>query len=234
MQNASMGPWNLVNMYSVIYRVKTRSTTVLSLNCQKLPAASFHNWQPLMYKEDYTRLGIPQNATTAEIKSAYFVKAKQLHPDAHSSDSEATQAEFFELNEAYKRLMYESKHGTGSFDKTDPRNDPRTMEYWEIRKRRQSPGEIKFEQDMENRARERERRVIRRAGIALVIGVFFGTIFPALFIGQNDYEGGFSHGCQCDRCQLKKLRQNTTMTHLTRSKDRDPTSNDSVHAEFHK
>eukprot|EP00090_Calanus_glacialis_P047562 TRINITY_DN9939_c0_g1_i1.p1 TRINITY_DN9939_c0_g1~~TRINITY_DN9939_c0_g1_i1.p1 ORF type:complete len:235 (-),score=60.78 TRINITY_DN9939_c0_g1_i1:96-800(-) len=234
MQNASMGPWNIISMSSVIYRVKSTSRSVLSLKCQKLTAASFHNCQPLLYKEDYTRLGIPQNATKDEIKSAYFVKAKQLHPDTHSSDSEATQAEFFELNEAYKRLMYESKHGTGSFDKSDPRNDPRRMEYWEIRKRRQSPREIKFEEEMENKARDRERRVMRRAGLALAIGVFFGTIFPAVFVGQDDYENGFSHGCQCDRCQLKKLRQNPTITHLTRSNDRTSASNDAVHAEFHK
>ena len=138
------------------------------------------------------------------------------------------------MNEAYKRLIYESKHGTGSLDKSDPRNDPRRMEYWEIRKRRQSPTEIKFEKEMENRARDKERRIIRRAGIALAIGVFFGTIFPAIFIGDNDYENGFSHGCQCDRCQLKKLRQNPTLTHLTRSDDRPPTTTDAVHAEFHK
>ena len=84
MQNASMGPWNIISMSSVIYRVKSTSRSVLSLKCQKLTAASFHNCQPLLYKEDYTRLGIPQNATKDEIKSAYFVKAKQLHPDTHS------------------------------------------------------------------------------------------------------------------------------------------------------
>ena len=53
--------------------------------------------------------------------------------------------------------------------------------------------------------------------IALIIGVFFGTIFPALFIGGNDYDNGFDHGCQCERCLIKKLRDNPTMNHLKKS-----------------
>ena len=114
--------------------------------------------------------------------------------------------------------MYESKFGTDSFDKTDPSNDPRPREYWEIRTRRQSPEEMKFEEEIANRTRDRETRVLRRAGIALALGVFFGTIFPALFVGEDDYTNAFTRGCQCDRCLLKKLRQNPSMrTHLKRS-----------------
>ena len=151
-----------------------------------------------------------------------------------SGQSKEAQAEFFELNEAYKRLMYESKFGTDSFDRTDPRNDPRTREYWEIRTRRQSPKEIKLEEAMDNKNREREKMIIRKGLIGLLIGVFFGTIFPALFIGTDDYENDFSHGCQCDRCLLKKLRQNPTHSHLTRSNLKASPNNDTVHADFHK
>ena len=113
--------------------------------------------------------------------------------------------------------MYESKHGTDSFDKLDPRNDPRKREYWEIRTRRQSQEEIKFEEMMANRAREKERALLRKIAVALALGIFFGTIFPAIFIGENDYENDFSHGCQCERCLLKKLRENPTIRHLKRS-----------------
>jgi len=171
------------------------------------------------YREDYIRLGVSEKATKEEIKAAYFEKAKQLHPDANSSSENEVQnqTEFFELNEAYKRLMYESKYGTDSFDEMDPRNDPRSREYWEIRTRRRSPEEIKFEELMANKARDKERKIIRRGMIALIIGVFFGTIFPALFIGGNDYDNGFDHGCQCERCLIKKLRDNPTMNHLKKS-----------------
>ena len=135
--------------------------------------------------------------------------------------TETAQTEFLELNEAYKRLMYESKHGTDSFDKLDPRNDPRKREYWEIRTRRQSSEEIKFEEMMANRARDKERTLLRKIAVALVLGIFFGTIFPALFIGGQDYENDFSHGCQCERCLLKKLRDNPTIRHLKKSDERD-------------
>ena len=134
-------------------------------------------------------------------------------------ESENIHEEFFALNEAYKRLIYESKHGSSSFDELDPKNDPRTRDYWEIRRRRQTPAEIKFEEDMNNKARERERTLLRRSAIALLLGVFFGTIFPALFIGGNDYQNDFSSGCQCEECLLKKVRQNPTLSHLTRKKE---------------
>ena len=32
-------------------------------------------------REDYQVLGLPENATKEEIKTAYFLKAKQFHPD---------------------------------------------------------------------------------------------------------------------------------------------------------
>eukprot|EP00092_Neocalanus_flemingeri_P004599 GFUD01004955.1.p1 GENE.GFUD01004955.1~~GFUD01004955.1.p1 ORF type:complete len:229 (-),score=43.82 GFUD01004955.1:44-730(-) len=228
-----MGPWNILRK-SLVCRIQSR---IIWVNLARIPVVSFHNCQATMYREDYIKLGIPQNSTKEEIKAAYFVKAKQLHPDAKSSgQSDESQAEFFELNEAYKRLMYESKFGTDSFDNTDPRNDPRTREYWEIRTRRQSPEEIKFEEAMDNKNRKREKWIIRRGLIGLAIGVFFGTIFPAIFIGTDDYENDLSNGCQCNRCLLKRLRQNPTVSnlHLTRSNLRSSPNDDAVHAEYHK
>ena len=77
MQHACMGPWNILTI------VKTKTTIYLNI-VQKLPSARFHSYQPFFYREDYIRLGIKENASKEEIKAAYFVKAKQLHPDAQS------------------------------------------------------------------------------------------------------------------------------------------------------
>jgi len=187
--------------------------------------------QGLNYREDYTKLDIPPSATKEEIKAAYFRKAKKLHPDSTiSSARELNSAEFYELNEAYKRLMYESKYGTDQFDVHDPRNDPRNREYWDLRKRSQSQEEITLEEQMNNRNRTKERAIMWRGGIALLLGVFFGTIFPALFLGKEDYaDNPFTQGCKCDHCQLKKLEQTPGAAFLrspgiVRTRSRDPTS----------
>ena len=196
--------------------------------CWRLLLQQSSNWQwpgrlhtaaPLQYREDYERLGISANASQEEIKAAYFEKAKALHPDSSSTDCK-TDTAFYELNEAYRRLIYESKLGSASFDETDPRSDPRCPEYWDIRRRRQDPHKVKLEQEMENKAREKERALIRKAGLGLVLGVFFGTIFPALFIGESDYSNGLlASGCQCDNCLLERLRRQPRgmSSHLSRS-----------------
>ena len=76
----------------------------------------FHSTVFASYREDYIRLGISENATKEEIKAAYYEKAKLLHPDA-TEKCKIVEEEFFELNEAYKRLIYESKYESGSYDK---------------------------------------------------------------------------------------------------------------------
>ncbi len=50
----------------------------------------------------YKILGVPQNATAAEIKRAYRKKAKELHPDLSSGTE--TSAQFQELVKAYEIL----------------------------------------------------------------------------------------------------------------------------------
>ena len=82
-----------------------KARTVLVLNSPKLLAAYFHNNQSLQYNEDYIKLGIHQNATREKNKAAYFVEAKKIHPDSQIHESKVAQAEFNELNGAYKRLM---------------------------------------------------------------------------------------------------------------------------------
>jgi len=176
-----------------------------------------HTSSVFLYREDYIKLGIPETATKEEIKAAYFQKAKLLHPDSYGNSNKTSENEFLELNEAYKRLIYESKHGTDSFDETDPRNDPRTREYWEVRRKApQTEAEINLEEAFNRKGRDKEKKLIRSIMVFLAIGVFFGTIYPALFLGA-DNESYYRSGCQCDSCLLRKLRSNPTMSQIMRS-----------------
>ena len=55
-------------------------------------------------KRDYYEvLGVPKNASDAELKKAYRVIAKKYHPDMNPGDEEA-EAKFKEASEAYKVL----------------------------------------------------------------------------------------------------------------------------------
>jgi hypothetical protein len=51
------------------------------------------------------KLGIPKDASLAEIKSAYRLAAKAAHPDAHPSKGDKASQEFIELNQAYERIV---------------------------------------------------------------------------------------------------------------------------------
>lgn len=53
-------------------------------------------------------MGVPKNATDAEIKKAYRQLAKKYHPDLHPGDKEA-EAKFKEINEAYEVLSDKDK-----------------------------------------------------------------------------------------------------------------------------
>jgi len=149
-----------------------------------------------------------------QIKSAYFLKAKEVHPD---SSDEKDDARFIELTEAYNRLMYESKFGTGQIPDNDPRNDPRKPEYWDLRKRVKSEEDIRREQEIIMQNKIKEKALIRKSLIFLLVGVFFGTIFPALFVGDGEYK----EMCVCDKCMLERLRKSIHYIHADkRSKEK--------------
>lgn len=162
------------------------------------------------YNEDYEKLGVATTASKDEIKAAYFARAKQLHPDSAEGElTEKERTEFYELNEAYRRLVYESKHGTSDFDPEDPRNDPRCVEYWQIRKRTMSEEAVKSENERTKKEKTKEMVIIRRGIRWLLIGVFMGTIFPAMFVGQDDYSDDpySTSGCQCRGCVLSRMER---------------------------
>jgi hypothetical protein len=69
-------------------------------------------------EDSYTTLGISHNATTAEIKKAFYAKAKQEHPD-RSKKSDAKER-FQKLQDAYATLS--DQHKRQEYDFTTRRN----------------------------------------------------------------------------------------------------------------
>lgn len=56
-------------------------------------------------KNYYELLGVGKNASTSEIKKAYYKLAKQFHPDVNKNDPEASK-KFQEVSEAYEVRTY--------------------------------------------------------------------------------------------------------------------------------
>lgn len=80
-------------------------------------------------KDFYSALGVGENATQDEIKAAFRKLAKKYHPDRNKG-SNASEAKFKELSEAYdtlsdpsKRTEYDMirKYGSGGGEQFDPR-----------------------------------------------------------------------------------------------------------------
>ncbi|HET6909181.1 MAG TPA: molecular chaperone DnaJ [Mycobacteriales bacterium] len=59
-------------------------------------------------KDYYAALGVPKDASAAEIKKAYRKLARQYHPDANKGDAKAEE-KFKEISEAYAVLSDETK-----------------------------------------------------------------------------------------------------------------------------
>jgi molecular chaperone DnaJ len=63
---------------------------------------------PATAKDYYKTLGVPESATSPEIKKAYRKLAKQYHPDANANDPQAAER-FKEVGEAYSVLSDDAK-----------------------------------------------------------------------------------------------------------------------------
>lgn len=62
-----------------------------------------------MDKSPYEVLGIPETASSDEVKKAYRKKARQYHPDVNPNDPEAAKR-MNEVNEAYDRIVNPEKY----------------------------------------------------------------------------------------------------------------------------
>jgi curved DNA-binding protein CbpA len=73
----------------------------------------------------YELLEVPTDATSKEIKRAYYRKAKDVHPD-HNSDQDAA-AKFLELHNAYQTLSDDDKRA--AYDESGARDDDTTWNF---------------------------------------------------------------------------------------------------------
>src|SRR5437870_4602413 len=58
---------------------------------------------PVEFKEYYTSLGVPRDASDEDIKKAFRKLARQYHPDV-AKDKKTAEEKFKEINEAYEVL----------------------------------------------------------------------------------------------------------------------------------
>ena len=75
-------------------------------------------------RDPYEVLGVPREASPANIKSAFRKLAKKLHPDANKSDPK-TAARFSELNAAYEILGDDAKRKAFDRGEIDAEGKPR-------------------------------------------------------------------------------------------------------------
>ncbi|XP_013861134.1 dnaJ homolog subfamily C member 4 [Austrofundulus limnaeus] len=150
----------------------------------------------------YDLLGVKTDATSDEIKNAFFDKSKKLHPDSDPSNP-ALHGQFVELNEAYRILSKELSRkeydfklhrpysGGQAFRSTSNHSNygrPHAQEssrYWEQFRHSQSP-------KMTEEDRQHQKRRNLQVAMYCVIGMMLGIgVHVVLFKKLNDIHTNF-------------------------------------------
>ncbi|XP_057657969.1 protein tumorous imaginal discs, mitochondrial-like isoform X1 [Diorhabda carinulata] len=96
---------------SIVSRSLNYSNLILNSSFSQFPQKrKFHSTSIFRAarKDYYEVLGVGRNASTADIKKAYYKLAKKYHPDVNKNDPEASK-KFQEVSEAYEILGDETK-----------------------------------------------------------------------------------------------------------------------------
>jgi hypothetical protein len=108
------------------HKLRTKSHEFNTNRMWIAPFSAFHasdRWRVPM-RDPYDVLGVSRSATEADIKRVFRSLAKQLHPDANTSDP-AVAARFAELNAAYEILGDENKRKAFDRGKIDAEGKPK-------------------------------------------------------------------------------------------------------------
>ncbi|XP_034284896.1 dnaJ homolog subfamily C member 4 [Pantherophis guttatus] len=119
--------------------------------------SAIYSWSSARHISHYEVLGIKQDATSKEIKQAFFKKSKQLHPDSNPTNPEL-HSQFVKLNEAYNTLSKEKSRRVYDAQQTiqktrDPFGDlhihrqPRNQKSWEHQSSSRRSSEDPFNSD---------------------------------------------------------------------------------------
>ena len=137
-------------------------TTLSDAGCARRSAAARQPGVRVRMRDPYEMLGVPRDASAADIKSAFRRLAKKLHPDANKHDPKAA-ARFAELNAAYEIVGDENKRKAFDRGEIDAEGKPRFQGFEGFGAR---PG-ARFRarralRDLQLRSRRRARRAGRR------------------------------------------------------------------------
>jgi curved DNA-binding protein CbpA len=115
----------------------------------------------------YTKLGVAEDASAAEIKRAYRKAAMKWHPDRNAGNEEAARATFLEIKDAYeilsnpdKRKVYDAVYAT-EMHRWQTQQQRRHEQQRQHHEHRQHAHQQHAQQQHQQRERERSERARR-------------------------------------------------------------------------